>query len=397
MSRIDLVLFGATGFVGRQAARYLAEHAPASLSVGLAARSADKLEALAASLNREVELLVVDVSDPASVDDMARRARVLLTTVGPYARYGDPVVDACVEHGTHYLDITGEVPWVQQVIARHHARAAAEGTVLVPFSGFDSVPSDLAAWMAVDWLRRERGTGTRWVRVGFVASGGINGGTLASALHMAEDQSIAGYAPGALAPDMTGVEVQDRPATPWIDGKKLAPFFMGPVNTRVVARSAALARQRGEPWGKHFHYEEGVEAASALAVTGWKVGLGAMGALLSLSPGRALLRRLGPSPGEGPSEEVMDGGFVRARIRAEGEDGTQVEGSMKAKGDPGNRVTAVLLCESALTLALGEGTGRAGVLTPSEALGRGLLERLRGAGMTWEVGDGEIEGSGREQ
>lgn len=396
----DIVLLGVTGFTGRQVAAWFARHVPRTeVNWALAARSPERLAAVRDGLGpafADVPLLIVDTLDADAVGAMASSTRVVLTTVGPYARFGDLVVDACVEHGTDYVDITGETPWVRRVIARHHERAVADGTRIVPFCGFDSVPSDLGTWMVARHLREVHGQATREVRSAFRAKGGFNGGTLASALNL-----LAAERPRDLAdpftlnpPDRTPGPAPERSqdltstlADP--DLGQVAPFFMAPVNTRVVRRSDALLAARGAGYGADFSYQE------ALSVKGAAMGWGVLGAMAAFplvgrfSLARSLAARLGPAPGEGPTDAQMDAGWFTAKFVGTGEGGARVRATVEGQGDPGNRSTVRMLCSCALALVLDrerlpEGGG---VLTPAVAFGAVLLERLRADGMTWTVED----------
>jgi short subunit dehydrogenase-like uncharacterized protein len=396
----DIVLLGVTGFTGRQVAAWFARHVPRTeVRWALAARNPDKLAAVRVGLGpdfADVPLLTVDTLDADAVDAMAAATRVVLTTVGPYARYGDRVVDACVQHGTDYVDITGETPWVRRVIARHHDRAAADGTRIVPFCGFDSIPSDLGVWMVARHLLERHGQGTREVRSAYRAKGGFNGGTLASALNL-----MAAERPRDMADPFT-LNPPGRKPGPAVgrsqdlvrtftdpDLGPVAPFFMAPVNTRVVRRSDALLHARGAGYGADFAYQE------AMSVTGLGMGLGVLAGMAmfpivgKVGPLRRLAARLGPAPGEGPTEAQMDGGWFSARFIGEGDDGARVIGTVKGQGDPGNRCTVRMLCVCALLLVQDRERLPAGggVLTPAVAFGDVLLERLRERGMTWEVED----------
>jgi len=395
----DIVLLGVTGFTGRQVAAWFARHVPRSeVCWALAARSRPRLEAVREALGpefRDVPLLTVDTLDGAAVDAMVRSTRVVLTTVGPYARFGDLVVDACVEHGTDYVDITGETPWVRRLIERHHERAAADGTRIVPFCGFDSVPSDLGAWMVVRHLRESHGQETREVRAAFRAKGGFNGGTLASALNL-----LAAERPRDLADPFT-LNPPDRrpgpatgrsqdPVRAFVDPDlgPVAPFFMGPVNTRVVRRSDALLCARGQAHGDEFSYQEYMSVNGRLMGLGVVLGMAAFAALGRFAAIRSVLAWFGPAPGEGPSEAQMDGGWFSLRLVGLGSDGAKVAGRVRGTGDPGNRCTVQMLCTCALLLVEDRERipGAGGVLTPSVAFGESLISRLREQGMTWEVG-----------
>lgn len=408
----DIVLYGATGFTGRQAATYLAAHAPGPLRLAIAGRSEDKLravqQALPAEQRQRVSIVVADSTRPDSVDALAASARVVVTTAGPYARYGDPVVDACVRHATDYVDITGETPWVRRVIDRHHETAAASGTRIVPFCGFDSVPSDLGTWLVVDHARRELGELLREVHIAFQLRGGLNGGTLASMLALAEqDELDLIHDPLLLNPAHHRSEAlrqaQTDPTRPWFEpalGRWTAPFFMAPVNSRVVRRSAALSADYGEPWGEPLLYRESLlvgRRAARLQARAMASALRTFERAVRLRPVRRLVERLGPDPGHGPSEETLERGFFRANVIATTERGALLRAEISDHGDPGNRATVKMLCESALALAtqrdaLPGGAERGGVLTPATALGGVLVDRLRAAGMVLAVRDGAEPG-----
>lgn len=396
----DIVVYGATGFTGRQSARYLAEHAPSSLRYAIAGRNPDKLEAVRAELDalRAPDgVIVADATDPDAVHAMCAETRVVLTTAGPFSRYGDAVVDGCVLAGTDYVDITGETPWVKRLIARHHRPAAESGARIVPFCGVDSIPSDLGALALVDHLRQTRDVGTARVEAIFAAKGGLNGGTLASAIAMGEQGWLAEVAdPNLLDPDAHDGAAESDPRRPRRHdgfGRWIAPFVMGPINTRVVRRSHGLGAIEGRGYGRGFAYQEFMDCGrgpkGALVAGAVSAGQIAFAPLFATAPGRAVAEKLGPAPGEGPSDQTMDGGFLRVRYRAEAEDGHLITATLHADGDPGNRVTVMMLCESALALALdGEDLpDAAGVLTPATGIGLRLLDRLRAAGMRFEIQD----------
>ena len=185
---LDVLLYGASGFTGRLAVAELARHAPRGLRWALVGRHRGKLEAVRDAAEgpcRPAEILEADSARPDTVDAAVSRARVVMTTAGPFAAYGNPVVDACVSHRAHYVDITGETPWVADLIERHHAQAVADGTRIIPFCGFDSVPSDLGTMLVVEHLR-SRGTGCGELVSAFRLRGGLNGGTAATAVQLFE-------------------------------------------------------------------------------------------------------------------------------------------------------------------------------------------------------------------
>ncbi len=391
----DVILYGATGFTGRQSADYFARNAPDGLRWAIAGRDPDKLDALAGALDRAPDgVVVANGLDRDAVSAMCARTRVLSTTAGPFSRFGDLVVDACVFHGVDYVDITGESPWVRRLIDRHHDKAATDGTRIIPFCGFDSVPSDIGTLALVEHLRR-RGTATARVEAYFAGKGGFNGGTLASARAMGEqgwlgevdDPSLLN--PPERRPDPHAEPDPQGPRRH--EGRWLAPFLMGPINTRVVRRSHALWAGRGKGYGPTFAYQEWMDCgrgAKGLAMAvGVGAGLAAVAPLMASDSGRALLARFGPDPGQGPDEATMDGGFVKTRYLGVGEDGGQIRATLFARGDPGNRVTVLMLCESALALALDGDRlpGGGGVLTPATGLGLRLLERIRAAGVQFDI------------
>jgi len=404
---LDIVVYGATGFVGSRAAQYLAgAEEAADLRLGIAGRDASRLEALRARLGRDdAKVVLADADDLAAVEAMASRTRVLLNTAGPFAKYGDHIVAACVRARTHYVDITGETLWVRSLIDRHHAQAQAEGTRIIPCCGFDSVPSDLGVLLAVRRLQRRRGAECAEVKSYFQMFGGFNGGTLASGLLQAEaDREGRARDPFLLDPHPHPPEEQARNRDPLgitYDGDAKAwvgPFLMGFVNTRVVRRSAALFAEWGEGYGERFRYQEysrfggAFGLPAAVAVTG---GLAAMDVTLSTGPGRRLLEKVLPKPGSGPSETLMDRGWFKSETVATASGGRKVRVRMSHQGDPGNRATVRFVCESALALALERtlpgGAGRGGVLTPATGLGDVLAERLPLAGFEIEVSEGSGE------
>ena len=402
----DVVLHGAGGFTGRQTVEYFARHAPAGLRWAVAGSSRARLEgALAAAAAPHVDALVADSRDPSSVDAVVRRTRVLLSTAGPFARWGTPVVDACVRFGTHHVDITGETPWVRELVARYHDRAAAEGTRIVPCCGFDSVPSDLGAFLVARHAQRTLGASCAEVRAYFRLKGGLNGGTLASLYQMMESGSWTAMRdrflldPPDARHDREIVRRSRDLARPerdeWIDAW-VAPFVMAGVNSRVVRRSAALFAAWGEPYGDAFVYREAQRFGRG---TGGRLGAwlltAALGAFLGLvrrRPTRALVASLLPKPGSGPSERTMDEGGFTCDLVGVTQDGRRVRGRIRHRGDPGNRATVRFVCEAALALALElerlpGGPARGGVLTPATAFGDVLVARLRAAGVEIGVGD----------
>ncbi|MCG9892184.1 MAG: saccharopine dehydrogenase NADP-binding domain-containing protein [Thermosynechococcaceae cyanobacterium MS004] len=399
----DVVLYGASGFVGRQTVQYFAEHPHGKeIRWAIAGRDRQKLEAVkaqAGGLAATADLLIADSQDQAAVDEMVARTKVVLNTAGPFALYGTTIVDACVRLKTHYVDITGETPWVKTLIERYHEQAASEGTRIIPFCGFDSIPSDLGTYLVVRDIQEQFGVSCKRVKGYFQAMGGFNGGTLASGLNLYESgQSEKVGNPFLLNPPGIPLDSQNSPdpMLPEYDAEIdawVGPFFMGAINTRVVRRSSALFEQWQSPYGSDFSYQEYMKFDNPwgwLKAAGVTAGLGLFAGAMSFYPTRQWLRQYLPQPGTGPSEQTMNNGWFRCELMGEAEDGRRVRGLISDKGDPGNRATVKFLCESALSLVLnpGElpgGQQRGGILTPATALGNVLAHRLRQAGMTITV------------
>jgi short subunit dehydrogenase-like uncharacterized protein len=393
----EVVLYGASGFTGRQTVAYFATHAPSGLRWAIAGRDRGRLERVRQQFGPPadtIDVLVADSSDQPAVDDIATRTRVLLTTAGPYARFGTPLVDACVRSNTHYVDVTGEPAWVGQLVARYHDRAAVTGTRIVPGCGFDSVPSDLGAMLVARHAQLASGGSCGAVHGYFRMRGGLNGGTAATALHSAATHIKAGRDP-ARQDALASRQGRRAAALPHHDadiGAWVGPFIMADINTRVVRRSARLFEQWQESYGPRFEYHEFARFSGPVKAWRATATLGLLGLMLRWPAGRALAAKLAPSPGEGPSEAVMDAGWFRAEFVGLTEDGRMVKGLVAGLGDPGNRSTVRMLCESALALALEESVlpgfpTRGGILTPATALGDVLVRRLRNAGITIQVPD----------
>jgi short subunit dehydrogenase-like uncharacterized protein len=400
---LDLALFGATGFTGNLVARYLAEHAPADARIGLAGRSEEKLAGVRSGLPAAAAdwpLIVADKSDPESLKKLAEGARVVVTTVGPYAKGGLPLVEACARAGTHYADLAGEVLFMRDSIDAYDSVAKESGARIVHASGFDSIPSDLGVLVLREKVKAD-GAGeledTTFMVV--AARGGLSGGTFASLLGQLDeakadrDRARVAADPYALSPDRAaepelGDERDLRSVKRDGDlGAWLAPFMMAGINTRVVRRSNAL---QGWDYGRKFRYREVMAfrsnpAAPAIAA-GVTAGLGGLMAGLSFGPTRSALMKILPSAGEGPGEKTRENGFYKIEIHARTSSGARYVCTVTGQGDPGYKATSGLLGEAGLCLALDGDRlpDRAGVLTPATAMGMPLVERLRAAGFTFD-------------
>ncbi|MEP0913971.1 saccharopine dehydrogenase NADP-binding domain-containing protein [Leptolyngbya sp. GB1-A1] len=406
----DIVLYGASGFVGKQTVQYFARCVdPQQVRWAIAGRNRLKLEAVREEAGIAVDVLVADSQDQQAIDAIVAQTRVLLTTAGPFALYGNTLVDACVRFKTHYVDITGETPWVRRLIDRYHAQAAADGTRIIPCCGFDSVPSDLGTYLVVRSMQ-QLGMSVQQVNAYFQAVGGFNGGTLASAFNLYDShgttqmnnpflldpspppsQAQIGFPQGGSAAQRNRdprIPAFDPDLNTWV-----APFFMAPVNTRIVRRSSALYSGWQQPYGADFTYQEYLKFEEPLAwlkATGATAGLALLTGILQQPQARSLVQPILPQPGSGPSEQTMNEGWFSCELIGTAKEGRKVRGLIRDQGDPGNRATVKFVCESALSLAvqtdeLPDGKSRGGILTPATGLGDVLAERLRRAGMTVEV------------
>jgi short subunit dehydrogenase-like uncharacterized protein len=411
----DVILFGATGFTGRLVAEYMAEHAAAGgVRWAIAGRNREKLEAVRDDLRQrttglaDLPIRVADSLDVASLDALVPDARVICTTVGPYAKYGREVVAACARHGVSYCDLSGESTFVRAMIDQHHETARKNHARIVTSSGFDSIPSDLGAFIAWDHARRVHGEGLAWVKA-FVGKlkGAASGGTVASGLGLLDEAKKSRDVRRLLRdPHALDPTPWHGPRDPFEDDQRgvrfdpdldrwTAPFVMAAINTRVVRRSHALFREEGGPgYGKKFRYHEAMSFRAgprgllqASIVTAAIAGF--VGAAAAPPTRRLLERAFLPAPGEGPSRETIERGCFELHVLARTESGKRLRGRVVGVRDPGYGETAKMLSESAFCLAKDAAAldPRYGLLTPATAMGTRLVERLRAAGMTFEIAD----------
>ncbi len=402
----DLVLVGATGLVGRLTAQHLARYAPRDLRVALAGRSEERLAAVRSELGGTAAswpLVVVDVTDEAAVAELAAATRVVITTVGPYLRYGMALARACADVGTAYADLTGEALFVRQTIDALHERAGASGARIVHACGFDSVPSDLAVGLtAVRAEADSAGTLTDTVLHVRSVRGGIGGSTIDSLRQQLiktsgdpQTRALLGRA-DALVDRPSSTRTRSAGRVRAIEreagGGWQAPFVMGVFNRQIVLRSDAL---QGRRYGVGFRYREVVDTGSGprgvLGATALSLGTAALVGAMGFRPARALLDRVLPEPGAGPSQAVLARGRFRFELVATTSTGARYRTVVGADLDPGYHGTAVMLGESGLSLALDDLPTRGGVLTPMTAMGQALAARLRAHEFT--VSTDRIEGA----
>lgn len=404
----DLIVFGATSFVGQILCRYLLDMPDTTsrnrVRWAMAGRSGAKLEALKTALGAAaspVALFQADAGNEDQLRALCRQTRVMVSTVGPYALYGEPLVKVCAESGTDYCDLTGEAPWIRQMIDRYETTAQASGARIVHSCGFDSIPSDLGVWFLEQQALQRLGAPCPQVKMRVKAlRGAASGGTVASMMKLVED-AVADPAirkmlsnpyllcppdahRRARQPEVKGA-VYDQDLQAWS-----APFIMAAINTRIVQRTQALlAGTYGEP----FLYDEAMLTGDGLkgrlAAVGLTAGLGGFAAASALAPSRWFLKRFVlPEPGEGPSPKAQEQGFFDLRFVGRAADGRELRVKVTGDRDPGYGSTATMLGQAAICLALDRSKQQqpGGFWTPAAMFGDALVERLRAySGLTFEV------------
>jgi short subunit dehydrogenase-like uncharacterized protein len=385
----DLVLYGATGYAGGLVADYIAEAHGQRIQWAIAGRRRDALDAIADRLEASFpgsrpEVIVADSSDPESLRAMAASARAVCSTVGPYARYGAPLVAACVEQGAHYCDLTGEPPFVRRMIDEHHEAARAAELAIVHCCGFDSVPSDLGVWFLQDRVIARDGAPCDQIELLMKLKGGVSGGTLASMAQIFDDASdpairkVLGN-PYSLAPGDRGPDDREQRGVRYseLGDTWTAPFVMASINERVVRRTNQLL---GHRYGTDFRYKEAMPMGSGLRgrlkAASFTAGLGAFTVGMASRRLRPLVMSRLPSPGEGPDQETLRTGFFRATLYGLRDGRKVATARIDGQGDPGYGANACMLGEAAVLLATDGPPGALGVTTPAAALGEALRERL---------------------
>ena len=406
----DLVVFGATSFVGRIVCRYLLQTYPGGEGTGqlrwaMAGRSRERLQTLQRELSAQglpcesVPLIVADVCDAPALDALCASTKVVISTVGPYALHGEPMLKACVARGIDYVDLTGEPQWIARMIRQYETAARASGARIVHCCGFDSIPSDIGVWHLQQAARERFGEPCPQVRMRVRSmKGGASGGTVASIVNLIKEASVNPSLrreladPYSLCPDGFG----PRPRLPEIRsarheadvGSWSGPFVMAAINQRVVLRSHALLQPA---YGSSFVYDEAMMTgagplgrAKALALAG-AIGGFALG--VALPPTRwALERFVLPAPGQGPSERAQQEGRFDLRFFGETAQGQRIRTRVTGDRDPGYGSTAKMLSEAAITLLRKVPEGPGGFWTPASVMGQALLERLQAhAGLRFEV------------
>jgi short subunit dehydrogenase-like uncharacterized protein len=396
----DIIVWGATGFTGRLVVDYMAEQqANSNLKWAVGGRNPQKLQQMLAG--RDVAMVTADSGDEASIEALVRKTRVILTTVGPYARYGSSLVAACAKHGTDYCDLTGEIHWMREMITAYQEEARATGARIVHTCGFDSIPSDLGVYFLQKHMLSTHGVPARQIKYRPRAfSGGFSGGTIDSMIAMMEkareDKSIRTKLadPYVLNDTQRGLDGPDRLSAYYDEDfdSWVGPFVMGSVNTRVVRRSAELLNGL---YGRDFQYNEGVlsgkGAGGFLGATGTGVGTGVFVGAASVSFTRGLMQKFLPKPGEGPSDDAINNGYYDIELFGQHPTDSNKNVRVRVKGDkdPGYGSTSKMIAESALALAQDDLPVSGGFWTPASAMGDQLLARLpQSTGVTFEVVEG---------
>src|SRR5271165_144188 len=402
----DLVAFGATSFVGKILCRYLCEEfgTQGELKWAAAARSTTKLELLRGTLGAKaatLPLVVADVADDASLRKLCASTRVIVSTVGPYALHGEPLVKVCAESGTDYCDLSGEVQWIRRMLQRYEATALKSGARIVHCCGFDSIPSDLGVHFLQREAMKQFGAPCTQVKMRVKAMrGGFSGGTVASLMNVikeaATDPALRKELadPYSLCPTASVPRVRQpnvKSAVFDVDfGAWLAPFVMSGINTRIVQRTNALSKQA---YGADFRYDEAVLMGHGLkgrfAATAMIAGLTGFMLAAAVRPARAVLERLVlPKPGEGPSPEAQRTGFFDLRFLGTTADGRRVRTKVTGDRDPGYGSTGKMLGQAAACLALDvdKVATRGGFWTPAAIFGDCLIPRLTlHSGLTFDL------------
>ncbi|MCC2607374.1 saccharopine dehydrogenase family protein [Planctobacterium marinum] len=398
----DFVIFGASSFVGKILCRYLAEnYQDSDIRWAIAGRSAQKLEQLKSQLGdnaKTIPTILADAADEAQLSAMVSQTRLVVSTVGPYALYGEPLVKVCSESGTDYCDLTGETQWIARMVEKYHEKAKASSARIVHCCGFDSIPSDMGVLFLQEAAKQQFGHYCYRVKMRVKAmKGGFSGGTVASLLNVAKEAASDPALrrtltnPYALCPadhPFFARQASNNKAKYDNDFKQwTAPFVMASINTRIVHRSNALLNAR---YGKNFLYDEAMLSPSAFKAKALTYGLGAFMVSAAISPLRAAMESLFlPKPGDGPTPDEQENGYFNMHFFGETATGKSIRCKVTGDKDPGYGSTAKMLAETAIFFSelnkASEDASTGGFWTPSTLFGMPLIERLKEkAGLTFE-------------
>lgn len=388
----DIVLWGASSFVGKIVAKRLMSRNEQGLSIAFAGRNKAKLKQLAESIGHsDIPLLEGDAKDVIFMDKLCKSTRLVISTVGPYALYGECLVSACAYNGTDYCDLTGEPQWIWQMIDKYQDIAKQNGARIMHCCGYDSIPSDIGVYALQQYAKQTTGDYLKQVHYRFKGSkGGMSGGTVASMLNAIESMisnpqsarllktpyALVDNKPDNL-PYQKSVKGLEKDKT---SGHYLLPFIMASINTKVVHRTNYLLDY---PWKTDFLYDESMQMGTG--IKGLKkalplfLGLSAFALMARFNWTRNILKKyIVPKPGQGPSDDLVYNGYFNIELQGMAENGQQVVLSMKGKGDPGYGSTSKMICETALLLLnTDKKTTGVGFVTPAAALKESLVSQLQ--------------------
>lgn len=404
--KYDIVVLGCTGFTGRLAALYIARTYQVNDKVkwAIAGRSQTKLDKLKEELSsivsntQELDTIIVDTTKPSSMHGLVKDTRAVVTTAGPFWKYGSKVVEFCAKYGTDYVDTTGEVGWNKEMIMKWNKKAVQTGSKIISFCGCDSIPWDLTYYKLSQLVNNDvdkKGSDNDYlVKVDFFdeLKGGVSGGTIDTFVSLAVDQSYkeARYDYDPYYKSVDGKKIIHKtkdtsPATPKPsikgDGKWTIPWLMGMVNMEVVKRSNALLNGPDDvPTQKNLQYQEfWVQPSFKEAFINWFGAVVGVTALLNPISGTPVRKYMLPKPGQGPPDKLMTKGYLMVTAQGQSKNGKRVESSLYFPNDAGYADTARMVVESGLTLALDADklpTKGGGFYTPAIGMGDALLERL---------------------
>ena len=389
--KYDIVVWGASGFTGRLVCEYLFKNYTkknSTLKWAIAGRNINKLEGIRKDFtNDTIPVIIANSNDIDSLNELTKSTKVVCTTVGPYAIYGSKLVSSCVNHGTDYCDLSGEVQWMRKMIDQHHETAKINGVKIVHTCGFDSIPSDMGVYYTQKESQAQTGQLANKIQMRVAGiKGGISGGTYASLTKVLEqaflDKEIYKVLtnPYGLNPieKSKGDDVRDLNSVVYDEVSKswIGPFVMAGVNTKVVRRSNALS---GYIYGKDFRYDEAIISGKGLKgkIKGYLTALPLL--IMTAKPEsflKKIVNKILPKPGDGPTKEKRENGFYNLRFYTTLQDGSKALGKVTGDMDPGYGSTSKMLGEVSVCLAKDNLSDVSGVLTPSIAMGDFLLKRL---------------------
>ena len=404
--KFDIIIFGATSFVGQIMTKYFAENIKdfSPLSWAIAGRSQEKLGTLRSSLGeafQNLPIIVCDAFDPIKLDELTKSSRVVASTVGPYALYGEQLVKACAQNGTDYCDLCGEAYWIKDMIQKYNNDAIRSGARIVNCCGFDSIPSDLGVLVLQEYSKNKFNSYFPRIKLGVEKmKGGASGGTLASMIQAviaaksnpALRKEMAN--PYILCPEFNRDKIKQNRVTSVVfdDDFKMwsAPFIMEAINTRVVMRSHFINEKK---YGAGFLYQEqmlmGKGVKGYIRATSLLMGLGIFALSVFITPTRKILQKfILPKPGQGPSVQAQRDGYFDINLIGISENTETLCLKVTGDTDPGYACTAKMLAHSALSMVFDvpQKNSTGGFFTPSSAMGMHLVERLKKyAGMTFEI------------